>query len=68
MRYQTATTLTPRQALNQAITDFGPGGGRAEARPRPISAWSSRGCGGHIAVPVQPDIETTVALETREWD
>ena len=26
MRYQTATTLTPRQALDQAITGFGPGG------------------------------------------
>ena len=26
MRYQTTTELTPRQALEQAITDFGPGG------------------------------------------
>jgi hypothetical protein len=26
MHYQTTTELTPRQALEQAITDFGPGG------------------------------------------
>ena len=26
MRYQVTTTLTPRQALEQALTDFGPGG------------------------------------------
>ena len=26
MHYQTTTELTPRQALDQALADFGPGG------------------------------------------
>jgi hypothetical protein len=49
MRYQTTTALTPHQALEQAITDFGPGGvGPAEhvpgqSRPSLPGWWRAHG-------------------------
>src|SRR4030095_13231149 len=67
MRYQTATALTPRQALEQAIADFGPGGvGLQITSQANLGPIFQRG-GGHIAVTAQPGTGTTLALETREW-
>lgn len=66
MRYQVTTTLTPRQALEQALADFGPDGLGLQ-----ITSQNNFGLvfqGGHIAVTAQPGAETTLALETREWD
>src|ERR1041384_8464067 len=68
MRYQTTTTLTPRQALEQALTDFGPGGLGLQITSQTNLGLVFQGGGGHIAVTAQPGAETTLALETREWD
>ena len=46
MRYQVTTTLTPREALEQALADFGPGGLGLQSTSKPISAWASRAVEG----------------------
>ena len=68
MRYQTTTELTPRQALEQAITDLGPGGVGLQITSQANLGLVFQGGGEHIAVTAQPGTETTLALETREWD
>jgi hypothetical protein len=68
MRYQTTTELTPRQALEQAIADFGPGGAGLQITSQNNLGLVFQGGGGHIAVTAQPGTETTLELETREWD
>ena len=68
MRYQVTTTLTPRQALEQALADFGPGGLELQITSQHNLGLVFQGGGGHIAVTAQPGAETTLALETREWD
>ena len=68
MRYQVITTLTPRQALEQALADFGPGGLGLQITSQTNLGLVFRGGGGHIAVTAQPGAETTLELETREWD
>ena len=68
MRYQTTTELTPSQALEQAITDFGPGGVGLQITSQTNLGLVFQAGGGHIAVTAQPGTETTVELETREWD
>src|ERR1700745_2204957 len=68
MRYEVVTELTPREALEQAITDFGPEGLGLAMRSQSNLALVFQGGGGHIAVTAQPGAETTLELETREWD
>jgi len=68
MRYQTTTELTPRQTLEQALADFGPGGVGLQITSQTNLGLIFQGGGGHIAVTAQPGTETTVELETREWD
>ena len=68
MRYQTTTALTPRQALEQAIADFGPGGVGLQVTSQHNLGLVFQGGGVHIAVTAQPGTETTLELETREWD
>jgi hypothetical protein len=68
MRYQVTTTLTPRQALAQALADFGSGGVGLQITSQSNLGLVSQCGGGHIAVTAQPGAETTLALETREWD
>lgn len=68
MRYQVITTLTPRQALEQALADFGPGGLGLQITSQNNLGLVFQGGGGHIAVTAQPGAETTLELETREWD
>lgn len=68
MRYQVTTTLTPRQALEQALTDFGPGGVGLQITSQTNLGLVFQGGGRHIAVTAQPGVETTLELETREWD
>ena len=68
MRYQTTTPLTPRQALEQALVDFGPGGLGLQITSQTNLGLVFQGGGGHIAVTAQPGAETTLELETREWD
>jgi len=68
MRYQTTTELTPQQALEQAIIDFGPGGVGLQITSQANLGLVFQGGGGHVAVTAQPGTETTLELETREWD
>jgi hypothetical protein len=68
MRYQVTTTLTPREALEQALADFGPGGLGLQITSQNNLDLVFQGGGGHIAVTAQPGAETTLELETREWD
>jgi len=68
MRYQVTTTLTPREALEQALADFGPGGLGLQITSQNNLDLVFQGGGGHIAITAQPGAETTLELETREWD
>jgi hypothetical protein len=68
MRYQVTTPLTPRAALAQALAAFGPGGLGLQLISQNNLDVVFQGGGGHIAVTAQPGAETTLALETREWD
>jgi hypothetical protein len=68
MRYQVTTTLTPREALEQALADFGPGGLGLQLTSQTNLEVSFQGGGGYIAVTAQPGAKTTLELETREWD
>ena len=68
MRYQVTTTLTPREALEQALADFGPGGLGLQITSQTNLSLGFQGGGGYIAVTAQPGAKTTLELETREWD
>ena len=68
MRYEVVTELTPREALEQAIADFGPGGIGLPMISQTNLSVVFQGGGGYIAVTAQPGATTTVELETREWD
>jgi hypothetical protein len=68
MRYQVTTTLTPREALEQALTDFGPGGLGLQTTSQTNLSLGFQGGGGYIAVTAQPGAKTTLELETRKWD
>jgi hypothetical protein len=68
MRYQVITTLTPREALEQALTDFGPSGLGLQITSQTNLSLGFQGGGGYIAVIAQPGAKTTLELETREWD
>ena len=68
MRYEVVTELTPRQALEQALADFGPGGLGLQLTSQQNLALVFQGGGGYIAITAQPGATTTLELETREWD
>src|ERR687888_793163 len=68
MRYQVTTPLTPREALEQALADFGPGGLGLQLTSQTNLNVVFQGGGGHIAVTAQPGAQTTLDIETREWD
>jgi len=68
MRYQVTTPLTPREALEQALADFGPGGLGLQLTSQTNLSLVFQGGGGHIAVTAEPGAPTTLELETRECD
>ena len=68
MRYQVTTPLTPREALEQALADFGPGGLELQLTSQTNLSLVLQGGGGHIAVTAEPGAKTTLEIETREWD
>jgi hypothetical protein len=68
MRYQVTTTRTPREALEQALADFGPGGLGLHMTSQTNLSVGFQGGGGYIVVTAQPGTKTTLELETREWD
>jgi len=68
MRYQVTTSLTPREALEQALADFGPSGLGLQLMSQTNLRLVFQGGGGHIAVTAEPGATTTLEIETREWD
>src|SRR4030095_10700692 len=68
MRYEATTGLTPREALEQAISYFGRGGVGLQAISQPPHSLLFQGGGGHVAITIKPSATTTLELETREWD
>jgi len=50
MRYQVTTTCTPREALERALADFGPGGLGLQLTTQQNLGVVFEGGGGHIAV------------------
>jgi hypothetical protein len=68
MRYEVATELTPRQALERALAEFGPGGLGLQMTSQANLGLVFQGGGGYIAITAQPGATTTLELETREWD
>ena len=67
MRYQVTTPLTPREALEQALADLARRT-RIAAHVPDQSLSRLSGGGRHIAVTTEPGAQTTLELETREWD
>jgi hypothetical protein len=68
MRYQVTTPLTPREALEQALADFGPSGLGLQLTSQTNLSLVFQGGGGHIAVTAEPGTPSTLEIETREWD
>ncbi|MBM3224722.1 MAG: hypothetical protein FJZ47_13080 [Candidatus Tectomicrobia bacterium] len=68
MRYEVHTELTPREALERALADFGPQGLGLTVLSKANLSLVLQGGGGHIAITVQPGAPTVIELETREWD
>jgi hypothetical protein len=68
MRYQVTTPLTPREALEQALADFGPDGLGLQLTSQTNLSLVLQGGGGHIAVTAESGAATTLEIETREWD
>jgi hypothetical protein len=68
MRYEVTTRLTPGEALARAIRHFGPQGMGLAVTAQTHHSVVFQGGGGHVMVTVQPGVETTLELETREWD
>ena len=68
MRYHVTTSLAPREALEQALADFGPGGLGLQLMSQTNLSLVFQGGGGHIAVTAEPGAKTTLDIETREWD
>jgi hypothetical protein len=68
MRYEVVTELTPREALEQAITDFGSGGLGLAIISQSNLSLVFQGGGGYIGITARPGATTTIELETREWD
>jgi hypothetical protein len=68
MRYQVITPLTPREALEQALADFGSNGLGLQLMSQTNLSLVFQGGGGHIAVTAEPGATTTLEIETREWD
>ncbi len=68
MRYEVTTKLTPQDALERAIAYFGRGGQGLEITRKGDLSLVLQGGGGYVAVTATPGDQTTLDLETREWD
>jgi hypothetical protein len=70
-RYSVKTKLSPEDAIKKAKAYFGEGGlGLEMSEQNPCCVYFEGG-GGHVTVTagaVEGKKETTVTLETREWD
>jgi hypothetical protein len=68
MRYEVMTSLTPEEVIEHAIAFFGPGSTGLELTSQTHQGVVFQGGGGYVAIRAQPGTDTTVDIETREWD
>jgi len=68
MRYEVATALTPHAVFERASAYFGPHGWGLELTSSDERCMVFEGGGGYVAITTKAGDETTVELETREWD
>ena len=67
--YSCRTRQTPEKAIQEATAFFGEGGLGLDIVEQSPCCVSFQGGGGHIAITANTrDKETTLELETREWD
>ncbi len=68
-RYSVKTKLSPEESIEKASAFFGEGGLGLEGSEQGPCCMAFEGGGGHVMVTASAeDNETTVELETREWD
>lgn len=70
MRYEVTTGLEPREALESAVTYFGPKGIGLQLTSMNNLGVVMQGGGGHVAIAAKtgPGAKTVLEIETREWD
>ena len=68
MRYEVKTSLTPEEVVEQAVVYFGPGGAGLDVTSQTAQGVILQGGGGYVAIQAQAGADTTVDIETREWD
>lgn len=69
MRYQVTTKVSPQEAIEQAFAYFGPQGVGLELIEQSDMCLQFEGGGGHVSIVACPgEQQTTLELETREWD
>ena len=67
--YSCTTKQNPEKAIQEAIAFFGEGGLGLEIVEQSACCVSFQGGGGHVAITADAgDKETTLELETREWE
>ena len=69
MRYEATTALSPQAAIAYAKNYFGPQGVGPEVIDEHETSVTLMGGGGHVSVVAcSGEKQTTLELETREWD
>jgi hypothetical protein len=69
MRYQATTEKSPQEAIERALAYFGPQGVGLELIDQSAMCLLFEGGGGHVSIVACPgEKQTTLELETREWD
>ena len=68
MRYEVKTSLTPEEVIERAVVYFGPGGAGLDVTSQNAQGVVLQGGGGYVAIQAQAGADTTVDIETREWD
>ena len=68
-RYSAKTKLSPEESIEEAKAFFGEEGLGLEGSEQGTCCMAFEGGGGHVTVTASAEgKETTVELETREWD
>ena len=69
LKIATRTKLNPEEAIKRAVEFFGPGGYGLEVKNQtPDCAYFEGGGGGVDVTACAEEKETSVELESREWD
>ncbi|WP_089936303.1 hypothetical protein [Candidatus Entotheonella palauensis] len=68
MRYEVTTSWTPEEVIEYALDYFGPGQTGLEVTSQTPQGVVFQGGGGYVAIQTQLADNTTVDIETREWD